>query len=431
MRKIKKRKPRLATDKMEDEETTPKPEPEAAPISSELLDELIVAAGGPGAVAGPNGLLRRLTAALVNRALEAEMSAHVGFERGARPPDDEGNRRNGHREKTLRSDRGPIEVEVPRDRAGSFEPKIVPKHKRAFDGFDDQILALYSRGMTTRDIQGHLREIYGVDVDASLVSRVTDAVIDELKEWQGRSLDAVYPIVYVDALFVKTRENGVVENRACYIVMGMDLDGRKEVLGLWIQRSEGAKFWLSIFGDLKVRGVKDILILCADGLEGMAEAVEAAFPTTVFQTCIVHLIRASTRYVSYKDRRTVCADLRTLYTAENVDAARLALEIVEEKWGKKFPHVARSWKARFDEWTPFLQYPPELRRAIYTTNAIEALNRGLRKALKTRGPLPTDEATLKLVYLAMKNIRKKAGVYRDWALVRGQLAILFDGRFPD
>lgn len=428
MTKIKKRKPKPATDNLEGEDDALGLE--AASISADLLDELIRAAGGPGAVAGPNGLLRRLTAAIVNRAMEAKMTAHVGYERGEKPPDDVDNRRNGQREKTLRSDRGPIEIEVPRDRAGSFEPKIVPKHERSFDGFDDQILALYSRGMTTRDIQGHLRQIYGVEVDPSLVSRVTDAVIDELKEWQGRSLDAVYPIVFVDALIVKTREKGVVENRACYVVMGMDLDGRKDVLGLWIQRTEGAKFWLSIFGDLKVRGLKDILILCADGLEGMAEAVEAAFPMTVFQTCIVHLIRSSTRDVPYRDRKTVCADLKALYTAANADAARLALEIVEEKWGKKFPHVVRSWRARFDEWTPFLQYPPELRRAIYTTNAIEALNRGLRKALKTRGPLPTDEAALKLIYLAMKNIRKKAGVHRDWALVRGQLAILFEDRFP-
>lgn len=397
----------------------------------DVLDKLIKQAGGPSAVAGPDGLLKQLTAAILNRALEAEMAEHLGYERGAAPSDDDDNRRNGHREKTVRTDRGEIDIEVPRDRDGSFEPKIVPKHRRSFAGFDDKILSMYARGMTTREIQGHLQEIYGIDVSPDLVSRVTDAVVDELREWQGRTLEAVYPIVYVDALVVKIRDKGTVENKSIYVVMGVDVDGHKDVLGLWVQRTEGAKFWLSILTELKGRGVKDIFILCADGLTGMAEAVEAAFPTTIFQTCVVHLVRASTRYVPYKDLREVCADMRTLYTATSVDDAMEALKKFETKWSSKYPHATRPWRARLDEWTPFLAFPQEVRHAVYTTNAIEALNRQLRKSLKTRGPLPTDDAALKLVYLAIRNAMKKSGrMARDWSLARAQLAIIFDDRWP-
>ena len=398
-------------------------------LPKELIDQLLAAAGGGAGLTGPDGLLKKLTAALVNRALDAEMSEHLGYDSGERPPPEQGNRRNGRRTKQVRTERGDIAVEVPRDRAGTFEPRLVGKHQRSFDGFDDKILSMYARGMTTRDIQRHLEELYGVDVSPDLISRVTDAVLDELNEWQSRPLESVYPIVYIDALVVKIRDQGKVENKAVHIAVGVDEDGTRDVLGLWLERTEGARFWSSILAELKHRGVEDILVLCADGLMGLPEAVEANFPRTIFQTCIVHLIRSSTRYVSYKDLKAVCADLRTVYTAANADEAVRALGQVEEKWGARYVHVTRAWRTRMDEWTPFLAFPVELRRAIYTTNTIEALNRILRKALKTRGPLPTDEAALKLLYLAVRNAKATWGrAHRDWMTARMQLAIHFEGR---
>ena len=400
-----------------------------AELPKELIDQLLAAAGGGAGLTGPDGLLKKLTAALVNRALDAEMSEHLGYDSGERPPPEQGNRRNGRRTKQLRTERGGIAVEVPRDRAGTFEPRLVGKHQRSFDGFDDKILSLYARGMTTRDIQRHLEELYGVDVSPDLISRVTDAVLDELNEWQSRPLESVYPIVYIDALVVKIRDQGKVENKAVHIAVGVDEDGTRDVLGLWLERTEGARFWSSILAELKHRGVDDILVLCADGLSGLPEAVEANFPKTIFQTCIVHLIRSSTRYVSYKDLKPVCADLRAVYTAANADEAVRALSQVEEKWGARYAHVTRAWRTRMDEWTPFLAFPVELRRAIYTTNTIEALNRILRKSLKTRGPLPTDEAALKLLYLSVRNAKATWGrAHRDWLTARMQLAIHFEGR---
>ena len=398
-------------------------------LPKELIDQLLAAAGGGAGLTGPDGLLKKLTAALVNRALDAEMSEHLGYDSGERPPPEQDNRRNGRRTKQVRTERGDIAVEVPRDRAGTFEPRLVGKHQRSFDGFDDKILSLYARGMTTRDIQRHLEELYGVEVSPDLISRVTDAVLDELAEWRGRPLESVYPIVYIDALMVKIRDQGKVENKAVHIVVGVDEDGTRDVLGMWLERTEGARFWSSILAELKHRGVEDILILCADGLTGLPEAVEANFPKTIFQTCIVHLIRSSTRYVSYKDLKPVCADLRAVYTAANADEAVRALSQVEEKWGARYAHVTRAWRTRMDEWTPFLAFPVELRRAIYTTNTIEALNRILRKALKTRGPLPTDEAAMKLLYLAIRNAKETWGrAHRDWLTARMQLAIHFEGR---
>jgi putative transposase len=307
----------------------------------------------------------------------------------------------------------------------------VGKHERHFDGFDDKILSMYARGMSTRDIRAHLNELYGVDVSPDLISRVTDAVVDELNEWQSRALDAVYPIVYIDALVVKVRDQGKVENKAVHIVVGVDLDGERDVLGLWIARTEGAKFWSSVLTDLRQRGVEDVLILCADGLTGLPAAVEAVFPEAIFQTCIVHLIRASTRYVSYRDLRPLCQDLRAVYTAANVEEADAALDAAESKWGPKYGHAFKPWRTRTVEWQPFLQFPAELRRAIYTTNTIEALNRILRKTMKTRGPLPTDEAALKLLYLAIKNAKATWGRgHRDWLTARLQLNIHFEGRLP-
>jgi putative transposase len=404
---------------------------EAAPvIRPELLKELLAMAG-PGGLTGKDGLLKQLTAALVNKALDAEMSEHLGYESRELPPEEQANRRNGHRTKKVRSDHGELEVHVPRDREGSFEPKLVGKHERHFDGFDDKILSMYARGMSTRDIQAHLNEMYGVDVSPDLISRVTDAVVGELTEWQGRGLEQVYPVVYIDALVLKVRHQGKVENKAVHIVVGVNLDGERDVLGLWLERTEGAKFWSSVLADLRQRGVEDILILCADGLTGLPAAVEAVFPKAIFQTCIVHLIRASTRYVSYRDLKPICQDLKAVYKATNVAEAMAALTTAEEKWGPKYGHVFKPWRTRATEWQPFLQFPPELRRAIYTTNTIEALNRILRKTLKTRGPLPTDEAALKLMYLAIRNAQATWGRgHRDWLTARLQLNIHFEGRLP-
>jgi putative transposase len=420
-------KPKVASTTSGDEQPTK----EAAPgIRPELLEELLAMAG-PGGLTGKDGLLKQLTAALVNKALEAEMSEHLGYESRESPAEEQVNRRNGHRTKKVRSDHGELEVHVPRDREGSFEPKLVGKHERHFDGFDDKILSMYARGMSTRDIQAHLKEMYGVDVSPDLVSRVTDAVVDELTEWQARGLEQVYPVVYIDALVLKVRDQGNVENKAVHIVVGVNLDGERDVLGLWLERTEGAKFWSSVLADLRQRGVEDIIILCADGLTGLPAAVEAVFPRAIFQTCIVHLIRASTRYVSYRDLKPICQDLKTIYRAANVDEAMVALETAEEKWGAKYGHVFKPWRTRATEWQPFLQFPPELRHAIYTTNTIEALNRILRKTLKTRGPLPTDEAALKLMYLAIRNAKATWGRgHRDWLTARLQLNIHFQGRLP-
>lgn len=428
-KRTRKTKSNTNTKTPDEAEKPTKPVPTLRP---ELLEELLAVAGGPAGLTGKDGLLKQLTAALVNKALEAEMSEHLGYEAREEPPDEQTNRRNGHRTKKVRSDHGVMDVDVPRDRAGSFEPKLVGKHQRTFDGFDDKILSMYARGMSTRDIRAHLHEIYGVDVSPDFISRVTDAIVDELAEWQGRALDAVYPIVYIDALVVKVRDQGKVENKAVHLVVGVNLDGERDVLGMWLERTEGAKFWSSVLTDLRQRGVEDVLILCADGLTGLPAAVEAVFPKAIFQTCIVHMIRASTRYVSYRDLRPICQDLKAIYTAANVQEAEAALDTAEAKWGPRYGHVFKPWRTRTTEWQPFLQFPAELRHAIYTTNTIEALNRILRKTLKTRGPLPTDEAALKLLYLAIRNAKATWGRgHRDWLTARLQLNIHFEGRLPD
>ena len=400
--------------------------------ADELLDELLEEYGGSPGVTGPDGLLKELTRAVVNRAMNAELTHHLGYESGQTPPSDQSNRRNGKGTKTLRTEQGPVEIDVPRDRDGTFEPQLVPKHQRQFDGFDDKILSMYARGMTTREIRAHLEEIYGVAVSPDLISRVTDAVVDELTAWQGRPLERVYLVAYLDALVIKVRDKSGVQNKSVYIVVGVKPDGSKDVLGLWMQATEGAKFWLTILTELRQRGVEDILVLCADGLTGMPEAVEAAFPQAIFQTCIVHMVRSSTRFVPWKDRKAVCADLRTVYNADSVDSAEAALDAFEDKWGSRFPMIAPAWRRRWDEVTPFLAFPAEIRRAIYTTNAIEALNRQLRKVLKTRGHMPNDKAALKLLYLAVRNAQKNwGGRDRRWNTALLQFAIHFEGRIPE
>jgi transposase-like protein len=402
------------------------------PIPKELIDQLLKGYQSPQDLLGEDGLFKRLTAALVNRAMEAELSHHLGYEPGQTAPEGQPNRRNGKGRKRVRTDQGPIEIEVPRDRASTFEPQLVKKHQRHFDGFDDKIVSMYARGMSTREIQAHLQEIYGVEVSPDLVSSATAAVIDELEAWQRRPLDAVYPVVYLDALVVKIRDKGVVQNKSVYLVVGVGADGTKTVLGMWLQNTEGAKFWLAILEELRQRGVQDVFVLCADGLSGLPQAVEAAFPRTIFQTCIVHMIRSSTRLVPWKDRRELCADLREIYTAADQEHARVALDAFEAKWGHRFPSIGKAWHARWAEITPFLSFPAEIRRAIYTTNAIEALNRQIRKTLKTRGHMPTDDAALKLVYLAIRNAERSWGGTdrHTWAQARLQFAIYFGDRFP-
>lgn len=399
-------------------------------LSKDLLDGLIKDWGGPMSLLGENGLLKTLTGALLERAMNAELTETLGYEPGAVAPSGKTNRRNGTTKKTVRTDHGPIEVSVPRDREGEFEPEILPKHERHFNGFDDKILSMYARGMTTRDIRDHLEEIYGVAVSPDLISRVTDAVIDELRSWQTRPLESTYLIVYLDAMVVKIRDKGSVRNKSVYVSVGIGVDGRKHVLGLWVQNTEGAKFWLSILNELRQRGVEDILVLCADGLTGMPEAVEATFPSTVFQTCVVHMIRSSMRFVPWKERKAVCADLRQVYTAQDEAEAKAALDDFEAKWGQRFPMISSAWRARWDELVPFLAFPAEIRRAIYTTNTIEALNRQARKTLKTRGHLPSEDAALKLIYLSIKLAKKwsKPAPYWNQALL--QFAIHFEGRVP-
>jgi len=400
-------------------------------IPEEILDQLLANYKQPEDLTGPDGLLLQLKKALIERAMEAELDHHLGYQEGDSPPAEQSNRRSGYTSKTVRTDDGKVEVKVARDREGSFEPQLIPKHQRHFNGFDDKILSMYARGMTVREIQAHLLELYGTEVSPDLISTVTDGVLDELRAWQDRALEPVYLVVYLDALVVKIRDRGSVQNKAVYIAVGVANDGNRDVLGMWIQSTEGAKFWLSILGELKQRGVRDILVLCADGLTGMPQAVEAAFPRTVFQTCIVHMVRASTRFVPWKERKAVCADLRAVYTAVDEQGASEALDAFDATWGTRFPMIAKSWRQRWDEVVPFLAFPPEVRRAIYTTNAIEALNRILRKTLKTRGQLPTDDAARKLLFLAMRNAKKTWGRrHRDWNQMLLQFVIHFGDRVP-
>ena len=402
-----------------------------SPFSDELLDQLLASYTKPDDLTGKDGILKQLTARLVERAMQAEMTEHLGYERHDPKGRGTPNSRNGLGTKTLKTELGPMEIEVPRDRDGSFEPQLVKKRQTRFTGFDEKILSMYARGMTVRDIQGHLEDMYGVDVSPDLISRVTSAVAEDVIAWQTRALEAVYPIVYLDALVVKVRDQGVVRNKAVYIALGVTVAGSKEVLGLWIEQNEGAKFWLKVVNELKNRGVKDILIACCDGLKGFPEAIETAFPVTVVQTCIVHMIRNSLRFVSYKDRKAVAKDLRPVYSAASREEAAAALDAFEAKWARRYPMIASSWRSNWERVVPFLDFPPDVRKVIYTTNAIESLNSSLRKLLHYRGHFPTDEAVFKLLYLALTNIEKKWDrSLRDWNNVLGQFSIFFKDRIP-
>src|SRR5579859_3774649 len=376
-------------------------------LSDEVIDELLAGARTEEEIVGPGGVLAQVTKWLVERALRAELTEHLGYEPHEEPPGGTGNTRNGSTEKTLATEHGPVEIRTPRDRKGSFEPQLVRKGQRRFEGFDDKILALYSRGLSTRDIERHLADLYGVNVGRDLISRVTDSVLEDVREWQQRPLDDVYPVLYLDALVLKIREGGTVQRKACYLALGVTVEGERDVLGMWFQQTEGAKFWMQVLTDLKQRGVRDVLICCVDGLKGFPEAIEAVFPQTIVQTCIVHLIRHSLKYVPRRGYDQVVKDLKPIYTATDVDAAAEALERFDQKWGQQLPPVVKAWRENWEYVIPFMAFPPDVRRVVYTTNPIEALNRQLRKAIKTKGHFPNEEAAKKLIYLSIINASPK------------------------
>jgi putative transposase len=382
----------------------------------------------PEEITGPGGLLTQLAGRVIETALGAELTEHLGHPPGGRPGG--ANVRNGAGSKRVQTDLGPVDVRTPRDRDGSFAPQLVGKRQTRLAGLDDKILGLYAGGMTVRDISAHLAELYGVDVGRDTISRVTDAVLEDVALWRSRPLDRVYPIVYFDAMFVKVREDRSVRSRACYLALGVTCDGEREVLGLWWQESEGSKFWLAVLNDLKRRGVEDVLICCVDGLKGFPEAIEATFPQAWVQTCIVHLIRASLRYVNYRDRKKVASALRPIYTAPNADAALVELDRFDHEWGAAYPPTVAAWRASWEHVTPFLSLPDELRRAVYTTNTIEGLHRQIRKAIKTRGHFPDEQAATKLIYLASLKADAKWQRNRTWTAPRAALKIHFGDRFP-
>lgn len=398
-------------------------------IPTDVIDDLLKDYKTPEDILGPDGLLKKLTAAVVERALSGELTAHLGYEKGDSAGRGSGNSRNGTGRKTLRTGHGDVPVQVPRDRNGTFEPTLVKKGQTRFDGFDEKIISMYARGMSVREIQGHLQDLYGTEVSHDLISTVTDGVLDEVKAWQTRPLDSLYPIVYLDALVLKVRHQGTVCNRSAYIAIGVNMEGTKEVLGIWLESTEGAKFWQKVMNELRNRGIQDILIACIDGLKGFPEAIEAVFPKTVVQTCIVHMIRNSLRFVAWGDRRAIGADLKLVYGAVNEQEAEAGLEAFAEKWNNRYPMIAQSWQDNWERVTPFLAFPGEIRKVIYTTNAIEALNRQLRKVIKTRGHFPTDDAAVKLLYLALMNAQKKWTMpIHAWKRALNQFAIHFEGR---
>jgi transposase-like protein len=397
-------------------------------IPPELLDQLVK---GPMTAEAVEDASRAFKKALIERALGAEMSHHLGYAAGSEKPEAATNHRNGRSGKTVLTDDGPLRIEVPRDREGAFEPKLIGKHERRFTGFDDKIIALYARGMTVREIQGFLAEMYATDVAPDFISTVTDAVLAEITVWQSRPLEPMYPVIFFDALRVKIREDNVVRNKAVYLALGVGPDGTRDILGLWIENTEGAKFWMKVFNDLKTRGVHDILIAVTDGLKGMAEALAVVYPATTLQTCIVHLIRNSLDYASWKDRRTLAAAIKPIYTATSAERAEAELAAFEVgPWGQKFPTVAASWRRAWSNVIPFFAFPPAVRRVIYTTNSIESVNARLRKIIKTRGHFPSDDAASKLIWLALRNITADwSRASHDWKTAMNQFAILYQDRF--
>ena len=395
-------------------------------IKKDTLDQLL-SERDPKDVFSKDGLFDELKKALAERVLNAELDDHLEGEAAA----GKANHRNGYSKKTVLTETSKIDIKVPRDREGSFDPKLIARYQRRFPGFDEKIVSMYARGMTVREIQGHLLELYGLEVSPDLISTVTDAVLETVAEWQNRPLEAMYPLVFFDALRVKIRDEGLVRNKAVYVALGVTPDGTKDILGLWIETSEGAKFWLRVMNELKNRGVEDVLIAVVDGLKGFPEAINAVFPQTVVQTCIVHLIRNSMDFASWKDRRAIAAELRKIYRAKDADAGKEALDAFDAgPWGRKYPSIAQSWRRNWEQVIPFFAFPEAVRRIIYTTNAIESLNAKLRRAVRTRGHFPTDDAAMKLLYLVLRQV---AGEWkmppREWCEAKTQFAIMFDERF--
>jgi len=396
----------------------------------QLIDELIKEYKGPESFWGESGLFGQLKKKIIERSLDAEMGAHLGYSKHDPKGHNSGNSRNGKGKKTIVVDSEQVDIEPPRDRNGTFEPQLIPKRQKYFQGFDEKILAMYARGMSVRDIQACLLDMYQVDVSEGLISQATEGIMEEVKVWQNRPLDAVYPMIFLDCIVVKSREEGKVCNRSVYLALGVNMEGQKELLGIWIAQSEGAKFWLGVITELKNRGVKDMFIACVDGLKGFPEAIESVFPNTQVQLCIVHMIRNSVKYVSWQDRKRICADLKTIYTSATEQQAEAALDEFGGKWDSKHPTISKLWRNNWERVIPFFDYPDDIRRVIYTTNAIESLNRSLRKVIKTKGAFPSDAAIVKIFYLALMNIAKKWTMpIHTWKAALSQFAIKFPGRF--
>ena len=396
----------------------------------QLIDELLKEYKGPESFWGETGIFVQLKKKIIERTLDAEMDNHLGYTKHDPKGHNSGNSRNGKGKKTVVIDSEQVELEPPRDRNGSFEPQLIPKRQKYFQGFDDKILAMYARGMSVRDIQSCLLEMYQVEVSEGLISQATEGIMEEVKAWQNRPLDNVYPIIFLDCIVVKSREEGRVCNRSVYLALGVNMEGRKELLGMWIAQSEGAKFWLGVITELKNRGIKDIFIACVDGLKGFPEAIESVFPNTQIQLCIVHMIRNSVKYVNWKDCKLVCEDLKMIYKSATEQQAQISLDAFGKKWDKKYPTISQMWSKNWDRVIPFFDYPEDIRKVIYTTNAIESLNRSLRKVIKTKGAFPNDASILKIFYLALANISKKWTLpIWDWKAALSQFAIKFAGRF--
>lgn len=400
------------------------------PLDPQLVESLLKNYKEPGDIFGESGLFKQLKKALVERILDGEMTTELGYEKHDKAGNNSGNSRNGYTKKTIKSNDGELDIQVPRDRNNQFEPKLIPKNQTRFGELDEKIISLYARGMTTRDIQDQLQDLYQVEISSTLISNVTNEVIDEVKAWQSRPLDKLYPIVYLDALVIKVQQDKRVINKAFYLALGVNSEGQKELLGIWISENEGAKFWLNVMTELKNRGVDDIFIACVDGLTGFPEAIEAVYPNTEVQLCIVHMVRNSLRYVSWKSRKEVAADLKLIYGADTLEAAELAFNSFRDKWDAEYPSIGKSWQSHWNHVIPFFSYPKEIRKVIYTTNAIESLNASLRKVIKNKRVFPSDDAALKQLYLALRNISKKWTMpLQNWKEAMNRFTILFEDRF--
>lgn len=401
-------------------------------IDDSMLDGLIGNAKTQEDLFGPDGIIKELTRRLMERMLEAEMTDHLGYEKHAAEGRNTGNSRNGKGKKTVKTGAGDIEVEVPRDRNSAFEPALVGKRKTRLNMLNDQVLALYAKGVTVRDIQEYVSELYGTEISRDLITSITDSVLEDVTQWRNRPLENLYPIVFIDGFVAKCRLDNIVSNRCVYVVYGINIEGQKEVLGLYLGENEGAKFWLYVLTDLKNRGIEDIFMICADGLKGLPEAVEATFPKTIFQTCIVHMVRHSLKYVPYNEKKAVAEDLKKIYSSSTVELAEQALDDFEITWGEKYQAIVKSWRANWEKIVPFMQFPLEIRKVIYTTNIIESLNSTLRKAVRNRGHFPTEDALMKVLYLAIRGISKKWTMpIRDWKQALNRFAIMFPERFPE